>query len=95
MTITMTQGHYDLLPSFEFEEVDQLQADMLHPATEVKFKMQIYELQQAYMSIQLVGTPEEVAADMQRMAFIKGKLEVLITLLEDSKEARLKQSITN
>lgn len=93
MTIRFTQDHYDLLPTYEFEEEDKLAADMLHPATEVKLKVRIYELQQTYMAIQLVGTPNEVAAYTQQMAFIKGKLELLQELLEDSKEARVKQNL--
>lgn len=92
MTVRMTQSHYDLIPNYEFEEEDRLRADMLPVETEVKIKEWIYQLQQEYMNIHLVGGEDE-QTQIRVMAHIKGKLEVLVTLLESSKEARVKQTL--
>lgn len=91
MTIRFSQGHYDLLPTFEMETDDELMARSLTTHNEIRIKQRIYELQGAYMEIHLTGDSED-NAKTRLMAFLKGKLEVLQELLEDSKEAKVTQN---
>lgn len=85
----LKQDHYDLFPTLHLETVDQLRADTLGAETEFKLKQRCYDLIEEIVAMDVVGTPEEMQLISMRTSFLKGKLEALKDLLEDSKGARL------
>lgn len=91
--IKATFDHYDLYPTFNWEEVDLLAAKRLRPETEIRLKESLYSLQGEINSLAQSGTPEELDAARQLRSFMLGQMHAYQTLLNDSKEAHLAASL--
>ncbi len=91
--IKATFDHYDLYPSFSWEEVDLMAAKRLRPETEILLKEKIYNLQSEMLSLTQSGTPEELDAARQLRSFMLGQCAAYKQQLDDSKEAHLAASL--
>lgn len=95
MTISVEQTMYDLFPTFHFEKSDELRAKMLAQETEVLLRNRVYELLEESMSLELVGTPEEINQKIGQLNFMKGKIDAFKELLEASRDAKQEATLTN
>lgn len=85
--------HYDLYPTFTWEEVDLLAAKRLRPEAEIRLKEKIYQTQADVNSIAQSGTTEELDHARQLRSHLLGKMAAWQELLDDSKEAHLAASL--
>lgn len=91
--ITFKFDPFAIDPESNWEESDKIVAATLSHETEQKFLKLAREIRESLMASPLTGTPEEMNNIRIEQSHLRGKYELLLQLVADSKEAKVTQHL--
>jgi len=84
---------FSIDPVLDWEESDRIVAATLSTETEQRFLELARELRATLMAAPMIGSPEEQAQIRSEATYLRGKYDLLLSLVEESKEAKVQQHL--
>lgn len=91
--ITLINDPHEIDAKYDWEESDKLIAMTLSHETEQRFLELARELRTSIISAPMGLPPEEKAQAEAEQYFLRGKYELLLSLVQDSKEAKVQSHL--
>lgn len=91
--MNITMDPWEITPTYTFEPEEEVMATTFTELNECWLKKLIIEAQQTILGLTFLGTPEEVQVQQKLHGSLQGRVDVLVELLQGSKEAKLRQTL--
>lgn len=87
--ITVKNDPFNIDVTYDWEESDRLVAATLSFETEQHFLELARGLRESLMNVPLTGSPEQMDQMRIEQSYLRGKYDLLISLVDQSKEAKV------
>ena len=91
--ITINHDPFAIDPTYNWEESDKIVAATLSHETEQRLLELARTIRESLMAVPLTGTREQLDAIRAEQSYLRGKFDLLMFLVSESKEAKVTQHL--